>query len=45
VNGSWIDVDTTPATWASVEAQQKLGEQLIDNIEAFVAGSPRNVVT
>lgn len=35
----------TPHTaWASREAIQALCDQMIDNIEAFVAGSPRNVV-
>jgi glycerate dehydrogenase len=35
----------TPHTaWASQEAIQSLCDQLIDNIEAFVAGKPRNVV-
>jgi glycerate dehydrogenase len=36
----------TPHTaWASEEAVQSLADQLIDNIEAFWAGAPRNVVT
>jgi glycerate dehydrogenase len=36
----------TPHTaWASREAMQALADQLIDNVEAFVAGSPRNLVT
>ncbi|CAO3454089.1 D-2-hydroxyacid dehydrogenase [Azospirillum largimobile] len=30
--------------WASDEAQQALADQLIDNIENFVAGSPSNLV-
>ncbi|MDQ2821050.1 MAG: D-2-hydroxyacid dehydrogenase [Pseudomonadota bacterium] len=35
----------TPHTaWASVGAQQILADMLIDNIEAFVAGNPLNVV-
>jgi len=35
----------TPHTaWASFEAIQSLCDQLIDNVEAFVAGKPRNVV-
>jgi glycerate dehydrogenase len=35
----------TPHTaWASEEAVQSLADQLIDNIEAFWAGAPRNVV-
>lgn len=36
----------TPHTaWASQQAMQTLADQLIDNVEAFVAGKPRNVVT
>ena len=36
----------TPHTaWASREAMQALADQLIDNIEAFVAGRLRNLVT
>ena len=31
--------------WASDEAQQALADQLIDNIENFVAGSPSNLLT
>ena len=35
----------TPHTaWASAGAQQILADMLVDNIEAFVAGAPRNVV-
>jgi len=35
----------TPHTaWASGQAMQLLADQLIDNIEAFVAGAPTNVV-
>lgn len=35
----------TPHTaWASKQAMQTLADQLIDNVEAFVAGKPRNVV-
>jgi glycerate dehydrogenase len=30
--------------WASREAMQILADQLIDNIEAFVADKPQNVV-
>jgi glycerate dehydrogenase len=30
--------------WASRPAMQALADQLIDNIEAFVAGTPRNRV-
>jgi glycerate dehydrogenase len=36
---------TPHVAWASKEAMQVLADQLIDNIDAFVAGSPRNVVT
>lgn len=36
----------TPHTaWASREAMQSLADQLIDNVEAFVAGTPRNLMT
>jgi glycerate dehydrogenase len=31
--------------WASRQAMQTLGSQLIDNLEAFVNGEPRNLVT
>ena len=35
----------TPHTaWASSEAMQALADQLIDNVEAYVAGTPRNLV-
>jgi glycerate dehydrogenase len=30
--------------WASDEAQQALADQLIDNIENFVAGRPTHLV-
>jgi glycerate dehydrogenase len=30
--------------WASREAMQILADQLMDNIDAFVAGNPQNVV-
>ena len=36
---------TPHVAWASKGAMQTLADQLIDNVEAFVAGSPRNVVT
>lgn len=36
---------TPHVAWASTEATQALADQLIDNIEAFVAGRPRNIVT
>ena len=35
---------TPHIAWASDEAMQFLADQLIDNIEAFVGGSPRNLV-
>lgn len=35
---------TPHVAWASDEAQQALADQLIDNIEAFVAGAPANLV-
>ncbi|MEQ9606310.1 MAG: D-2-hydroxyacid dehydrogenase [Kiloniellaceae bacterium] len=35
---------TPHVAWAGREAIQALSDQLIDNIEAFVAGKPRNVV-
>ncbi|WP_159727893.1 D-2-hydroxyacid dehydrogenase [Methylosinus sp. Ce-a6] len=36
---------TPHVAWASKEAMQVLADQLIDNIDAFVAGAPRNLVT
>lgn len=36
---------TPHVAWSSREAMQTLADQLIDNIEAFVRGEPRNVVT
>ncbi|MGB6908744.1 MAG: NAD(P)-dependent oxidoreductase, partial [Methyloceanibacter sp.] len=35
---------TPHVAWASQEAMQILADQLIDNIDAFVGGSPQNVV-
>lgn len=35
---------TPHVAWASDEAQQALADQLIDNIEAFVGGRPRNLL-
>lgn len=35
---------TPHVAWSSREAMQTLADQLIDNIEAFVAGAPRNRV-
>lgn len=31
--------------WASKQAMQTLADQLVDNLEAFVRGEPRNIVT
>jgi glycerate dehydrogenase len=36
---------TPHIAWASDEAMQFLADQLVDNIEAFVGGSPRNLVS
>ena len=36
---------TPHVAWASGQAIQGLADQLIDNIEAFVGGTPRNVVS
>lgn len=39
------DVIVTPhVAWASDQAQQALADQLIDNLEHFALGTPRNVV-
>jgi glycerate dehydrogenase len=35
---------TPHIAWASLEAIQGLADQMIDNVDAFVAGKPRNVV-
>ena len=35
---------TPHIAWASREAMQTLADQLIDNLEAFVRGEPRNLV-
>ena len=35
---------TPHIAWASLEAMQALADQLIDNIEAFARGEPRNMV-
>ena len=35
---------TPHVAWASQEAMQILADQLIDNVEAFAAGAPRNLV-
>ena len=35
---------TPHVAWASKEAMQILADQLVDNIEAYVAGKPQNVV-
>lgn len=40
------NVIVTPhVAWASQEAIQTLADQLMDNIDAFMAGAPRNVVS
>jgi glycerate dehydrogenase len=36
---------TPHVAWASQEAMQILADQLIDNVEAFVAGKPQNLVS
>jgi len=36
---------TPHIAWASREAMQTLADQLVDNLEAFVKGEPRNLVT
>jgi glycerate dehydrogenase len=36
---------TPHVAWASREAMQTLADQLVDNIEAFIRGEPRNLVT
>ena len=36
---------TPHVAWASDGAMQFLADQLVDNIEAFVKGSPQNLVT
>ena len=36
---------TPHIAWASNEAMQTLADQVIDNIESFVAGKPRNLLT
>jgi glycerate dehydrogenase len=46
-----LDVDlpnlivTPHVAWASNQAVQALADQVIDNIEAFIAGSPQNLLT
>lgn len=36
---------TPHVAWASVEAVQALADQVIDNLEAFLAGNPQNLLT
>ena len=36
---------TPHVAWASDEAMQALADQLIDSLEAFVRGEPRNLLT
>ncbi len=46
-----IDLDlpnfllTPHVAWSSREAMQTLADQLVDNLDAFVAGAPKNVVS
>jgi len=35
---------TPHVAWSSRETMQRLADQLFENIEAFVSGSPRNLV-
>jgi glycerate dehydrogenase len=42
----WPNLIVTPhVAWASDEAVQALADQVIDNIETFIAGRPQNVLT
>lgn len=36
---------TPHVAWASQEAVQSLADQLVDNIEAYLQGRPRHVLT
>lgn len=46
LNLNILNLIVTPhIAWASREAMQMLADQLIDIIEAFVSGSPKNLVT
>ena len=36
---------TPHVAWASNEAVQALADQVVDNLEGFVAGQPRNLLT
>lgn len=40
----WNVIVTPHVAWASDEAQQTVADQLVDNIENFVAGKPTNLV-
>jgi glycerate dehydrogenase len=46
----WLDLNlpnfivTPHIAWASNEAVQALADQVIDNIEAFVGGQPKNLL-
>lgn len=41
----WPNLIITPhVAWASQESMQGLADQLIDNLEAFVRGEPRNLI-
>jgi glycerate dehydrogenase len=35
---------TPHVAWASTEATQALADQLMDNIDAYLRGAPRNLV-
>ena len=37
-------IPTPHVAWASREAIQSLADQLVDNVDAFVAGKPKNIV-
>lgn len=46
LNVDLVNLIITPhIAWASKEAMQTLADQLVDNLEAFVRGEPRNLVT
>jgi glycerate dehydrogenase len=36
---------TPHIAWASTDAMQTLADQLVDNIDAWAAGKPQNLVT
>ena len=46
LDGDVPNLIVTPhVAWASLEAMQALADQLVENIEAFARGEPKNVVT